>query len=159
LTTRARQSTTTIRLPQWLRWSIYAVTLWLFLTGVIWLGAHYGLRKQGKFGEVIHPLEPWMLRLHGMAVMIGLFLYGSLLRAHIIKSWQIRQNRATGAVIATILGLLTISGYLLYYAGDENIRPIISLAHWLIGLSVGAILPLHIWYGRNLQRSMVKNAH
>jgi hypothetical protein len=44
--------------------------------------------------------------------------------------------------------LLTITGYLLYYAGDEDTRPLISAAHWILGLAVPAMLVWHIVSGR-----------
>ena len=146
-----RHSHETIKLPRWLRWSIYAVTTILTLTGMIWLLAHYGLRKAGSLEET-HPLEPWMMKLHGLAVMVSLFLYGSLLRSHMIKAWHARMNRNTGLITLIILGWLAISGYLLYYAGNEEIRSFISISHWTIGLLVALALPLHIWYGRNPKR-------
>lgn len=97
-----------------------------------------------------------MLRLHGMAMMICLFLYGSLLRVHMIKAWHVRRNRTTGLIAVTTFLLLVLTGYLLYYAGDETSRPIISLAHWIVGLGVGAVLPFHIWYGRKLKADLLR---
>jgi hypothetical protein len=32
--------------------------------------------------------------------------------------------------------------------GGETTRPIVSVAHWVIGLAIGGLLPLHIWQGR-----------
>jgi hypothetical protein len=107
---------------------------------------HYGLREGPD--DLPHPAEPWILRLHGLATMVALFVYGSLLRAHMINAWNLRRNRLTGACIATGLALLTATGYLLYYAGGETTRPLISIAHWAAGLAIGGLLPLHIWKGR-----------
>src|SRR5579884_1366758 len=120
-----------MRLPAWLRWSVYGVSIIFTITGVAWIFAHFMLRREG---EIEHPLEPWMLRIHGFAVMIGLFMYGSLLRTHIIKGWNAHMNRATGIVLCILLFALSLSGYLLYYAGSEETRPVISVAHWVIGL-------------------------
>jgi len=137
-----------IKLPRWLRRSVYAVTAILYATGIVWLIAHYTMRTAGSFGETTHPLEPWMLRGHGLAVMLGLFLYGTLLRAHIVRGWRVGQNRLTGALLAAVLLLLTASGYLLYYAGGETLRPILSVAHWATGLAIIVALPLHVRRGR-----------
>ena len=44
--------------------------------------------------------------------------------------------------------LLTLTGYALYYAGDERIRPVISVLHWGLGLVLPAALLWHILLGR-----------
>ena len=128
------------------------VTAILFGTGVLWLLAHYGMRAAGEFA-MAHPLEPWSLRLHGLAVMLGLFLYGSLLRSHMIKGWNGRKNRATGVLVVSVLVCLMFSGYLLYYVAGETLRPVVSAIHWGVGLALGAALPLHVWCGRRQARS------
>ena len=138
-----------VTLPAWLRWSLYLATIVLFATGGVWLIVRYGMRPAGD--DMPHPAEPWILRVHGFAVMVGLFIYGSLLRAHMLKAWALKRNRITGTCVATVLALLTMTGYMLYYVGGETSRPIISIAHWVIGLVIGALLPLHIWRGRRSQ--------
>jgi hypothetical protein len=142
----------TVILPSWLRWALYLATIALFATGAVWLIAHYGMRPVSG-DDLPHPAEPWILRVHGFAVMVGLFIYGSLLRAHMLKAWTLKRNRITGACVATVLVSLTVTGYMLYYVGGETSRPIISVAHWVIGLAIGALLPLHIWRGRRSQRA------
>jgi hypothetical protein len=136
-----------IILPCWLRWTLYLTTVVLFATGGLWLIVHYGLKQRGADG-LPHPAEPWILRVHGLAMMVGLFVYGSLLRAHMINAWKLQRNRSTGVLVVTVLALLTMTGYLLYYVGGETTRPIISVAHWAIGLVIGGLLPFHIWHGR-----------
>src|SRR4051812_26575451 len=118
----ARKTYEAVRLPRWLRWTVYVASAALFISGALWLVVHYGLRKGPD--DFPHPTEPWILRVHGLATMVGLFVYGSLLRAHMINAWNLGRNRITGACIATGLVLLTATGYLLYYAGGETARPI-----------------------------------
>ncbi|HEU5047701.1 MAG TPA: hypothetical protein VFT64_07650 [Rickettsiales bacterium] len=146
----------TIKLPNWLRWSIYGVTLLLTLTGILWLTVHYWPHRTTQEFDAPNPLEPWLMRLHGFAVMPALFLYGSLLRSHMLKAWHARMNRNSGLWTVIILAWLIITGYLLYYAGSERIRFMISCAHWSIGIFLAAILPLHIWIGRNPRRRAKK---
>jgi hypothetical protein len=45
--------------------------------------------------------------------------------------------------------LLTLTGYLLYYAGGEESRAVISITHWLTGLLVPALLTWHVLSGRS----------
>jgi len=80
--------------------------------------------------------------------MAGLIVYGSLLPVHIRRAWSIRRNVVLGIGLVSVLLLLTITGYLLYYAGDENTRPFISAGHWILGLAVPALLVWHIVSGR-----------
>ena len=78
-----------IRLGPWHQGAVYAATAALAVTGIIWLVLHYFLPVSGEYGPQIHPLEPWMLRLHGAAAMAGLIIYGSLLPVHIRRAWSI----------------------------------------------------------------------
>lgn len=142
----------TIVLPRWLRWTLYATTAVLFATGALWLAVHFGL-KQGGADDLPHPAEPWILRVHGLAMMVGLFVYGSLLRVHMINAWKLRRNRNTGLLVASVIALLAITGYMLYYVGGETTRPIISIGHWAIGLVIGGLLPFHVWQGRRTRNA------
>ena len=101
-----------------------------------------------------HPAEHWILRVHGLAMLVGLFVYGSLLRAHMINAWKLRRNRNTGLLVASVLALLTVTGYMLYYVGGETTRPIISIVHWVIGLVIGGLLPFHVWHGRRARNAL-----
>jgi len=141
----------TIILPRWLRWTVYLTTVALFASGAVWLVVHY---SRSGAEDLPHPAESWLLRVHGLAMMVGLFVYGSLLRAHMVNAWQMQRNRSTGVLVAAVLAVLTLTGYLLYYASGESARPVISAAHWVIGLAIGVLLPLHIWQGRRERRAV-----
>lgn len=143
----ASRAVETIVLPRWLRWIVYGTTAVLFVTGALWLLVHYGLGRNPA-DDLPHPVEPWLLRVHGLAMMAGLFVYGALLRAHMVNAWKLQRNRATGILVAAVLGFLAVTGYMLYYASGETTRPVVSAAHWIVGLVVVVVLPLHIWRGR-----------
>ena len=142
-----------IRLGPWHQGAVYGATAALAVSGIIWLVVHYFVATPGEYGPQIHPLEPWMLRLHGAVAMAGLIIYGSLLPVHIRRAWTIRRNFALGIGLVAFMLLLTVTGYLLYYAGDENTRPVISAAHWILGLAVPALLVWHVVSGRKLART------
>jgi len=142
-----------IRLGPWHQGAIYGATAALAVSGIIWLVVHYFVATPGEYGPQIHPLEPWMLRLHGAAAMAGLIIYGSLMPVHIRRAWAIRRNIALGIGLVAFMLLLTITGYLLYYAGDENTRPVISAVHWILGIAVPALLAWHVVSGRKLART------
>jgi len=146
-----------IRLGPWHRRAVYVATGALVVSGILWLVLHYWMTASGEFGETSHPLESWMLRIHGAAAMAGLILYGSLLPIHIKRAWTIRRNVALGIALSSLLLLLTVTGYLLYYAGGEDTRPVISALHWVVGLSVPALLVWHVVAGR--RRSVVPSGN
>ena len=50
--------------------------------------------------------------------------------------------------MAVITSVLVVTGYLLYYAGSEQLRPSISMIHWITGLAMAPWLAAHVWPGR-----------
>ena len=120
----------------------------LFATGVLWLMFHYFVRTQGEFGPGPHPLEHWWLRLHGAAAMLALVVVGSLLPIHVRRGWHQRRNLPLGVALFSALLLLTLSGYVLYYAGGEQTRAAISLFHWIVGVASPLVMVWHIANGR-----------
>ncbi len=127
---------------------LYAVFVLLLATGLLWLGFHYFISLKTEFGDTHHPLEAWWLKLHGLAAMLALIVFGSLMPGHIRNAWHHRKNRGSGGSMVVLLALLALSGYLLYYAGGEELRQFTSLAHWAIGLAMAPLLILHIVLGR-----------
>lgn len=135
----------TARLARWqvrlLSWS--GGVLWL--TGVVWLLLHHFGQAQGEFGPQTNPAEPWLLRLHGAAMIAILLGGGGLLVAHVWRGWGYRRQRVAGAALGGVAVLLIVTGYLLYYVGDEDARSWVSLVHWIVG---AAALPLFVWHSR-----------
>jgi len=129
------------------RW-IYLTGALLWVSGIAWLISHYFLQVAGEFADAPGPSEPWWLRLHGAAVLGFLMAFGALLPQHVVPGWRQRRNRRSGVTMLSIVGVLALSGYGLYYAGDERIRPWISATHWLIGLAASVVLALHVILGR-----------
>ena len=129
------------------RW-IYATGSVLFLSGLGWLIAHFFLAGPGEFGELHHVSEPGWLRLHGAGAMVFLLALGSLFPGHIVRAWQARKNHRTGVLMLAIMAVLVVTGYGLYYAGDETTRPWISAVHWIVGIAAAAGLLLHVQTGR-----------
>ena len=122
------------RLGRRRRLVVYAVGLGVWLSGGLWLLFHYFFVQQGEFGPTVHPLEPWWLRLHGAFGFAALWMFGLLWGIHITKAWPYERRRWSGSIVTGIFLWLIITGYLLYYAGGENTRSIISLLHWTVGL-------------------------
>lgn len=138
----------TIRLGPWHQGTVYGVTALLVLSGIVWIVLQYFMVTQGEFGETHHPLENWMLKIHGAAAMAGLIIYGSLLPIHIRRAWAIRRNIFLGIALVVLMLLLTITGYLLYYAGGEETRPVISIVHWILGVVIPILITWQVISGK-----------
>jgi len=124
------------------------ISLALLITGVLWLVFHYFVIVQRDFGESRHPMEGWWLRLHGATAMAFLVVLGSLLPVHIDRAWRSRKIRRTGVAVICIVIALVLTGYGLYYAGSEELRPWISAIHWGVGLIGAPALTLHVLVGK-----------
>ncbi len=133
---RASQHALPARLGHRRRWMVNATGLGLWLTGVAWLGLHnFGVR-QGEFGAERSPLEAWSLEAHGAFAFLTLWALGLLWGVHVVNGWRLRRRRWTGGVLLGLLAVLILSGYLLYYTGEDTLRPVVSAIHWAVGLAL-----------------------
>jgi len=123
---------------------LYGGVSLLWLTGLIWLLFHYFGVHQNDVGGTNSPIEPLMMKIHGAAAMGILLVIGALVSAHIRRGWALKRNRLSGVIITSTFGLLTVSGWALYYVGDERARNVVSIAHWVVGLALPLIVVFHI---------------
>ena len=139
------------RVAPWERRLLHASAWLLAASGVAWLGIHY-LWGAGA-GELPHPLEPWLIRLHGAAAFAALFVAGVLSAGHIPNGWRLTApkmrradlagQRRTGLAMTTLGAAAVFSGYLLYYFAPEPVRPSLGWVHAIIGLTMALLVPLH----------------
>jgi hypothetical protein len=127
------------------RLGTYGVGLGVWLSGAIWLAFHYFVAAPGRFGPMPDPLEPWWLRLHGAFAFAALWLLGSLSTVHVAREWRAGRKRPTGIALVGVLAWLILSGYLLYYVGDDSLRDSVSVLHWSIGLACPVLFAWHGW--------------
>jgi hypothetical protein len=80
--------------------------------------------------------------------MATLLLIGMLLGTHARFAWRARRNRLNGSVLLTALGILILTGYFLYYAGNESLRAWSSWIHIGVGLFLPFAVLLHVLVGR-----------
>jgi hypothetical protein len=134
-------------LPRWQRLVLYVTGGALLASGAGWLAVHY-LVGAGA-GELPHPLEPWAMKLHGLAGFAALFMIGVLAGAHIPQGWRMSgrhrwaPQRDTGLALTIAAALLALTGYLLYYFAPEAQRPALGWIHSGIGLVMAAALLVH----------------
>jgi hypothetical protein len=131
------------RLSRSLKGWLYGVSLIVLLSGALWLLFEWKVRVAGEFGEERHPLQAWWLKLHGAAAMGFLVMFGTLLRGHIAGGWRRGRRRTSGGSMTALSGVLILTGYGLYYAGSETLRPWISAVHWIVGLLAAGLLAFH----------------
>jgi hypothetical protein len=148
-----------IRLGTQHRRVIYASFALLWLSGALWLVFHYFLRHQGTFGPEPNALEPWWLRLHGLAMMIMLVAAGSVIVHHAQRAWQLGKNRTGGVLLTGCLLWLAATGYALYYFTTDGNQAWLPLLHWIPGLGMPAAILLHVVRGqRRGQRRVTAEA-
>jgi hypothetical protein len=136
------------RLSQARRLGIYAVGIGVWLSGVLWLLFHYFMMRPGEFGPSPDPLEPWWLKFHGAFAFAAIWGFGLLWGVHVVNGWSGGRRRRSGGALVGLLGWLIVSGYLLYYLGDDHVRSIASILHWSLGLAV----PIAYWVHRSATR-------
>ena len=139
-------------LPAWQRRGLYATLALLTFSGLAWLALHYG--AGAGHGELPHPLEGWLMRLHGAAGFAALFVAGLLAAGHVPRGWRMSRGRVrrpsgaalprrSGSALCALGAALAASGYLLYYFAPENLRPALGLVHTVLGVALAALLPAH----------------
>jgi hypothetical protein len=134
-----------IRLKRSQRYFLYVVLALLFLSGVAWAYWNYLPASPGDFEM---SAKAWAMKIHGAAAMAILVLVGMLLTGHVRFAWRARRNRGNGSLFLGVFGVLTITGYGLYYAGAETLRAWTSWVHLAVGLALPSLLILHIWLGK-----------
>jgi heme A synthase len=145
--------------PHHERWTL-GLSLALVISGALWLVFHYWVAAAGEYGDRPHPLETWWLRAHGAAAFGFLVLLGTLLPVHMRRAWNRRRNHRSGAFVVTVVIVLVVTGYALYYLSSEELRAWISVTHWLAGLAGLPALALHAWFGqRRAARRQSSQAH
>ena len=126
------------------QWWLYGTLAILLATGLVWGALHYYFRRGA---DEANALEPWMLKLHGAAAMLSLLMLGTLVPLHIKRAWHARKNRLSGAFMIGWFGILTSTGYGLYYGGGERLREWTSWIHLGVGTLLVPLIAWHVWAG------------
>lgn len=135
------------RLASWQRRSLYLTGALLLLSGAAWLALHYTVGAGA--GDLPHPVEAWLLRLHGAGAFASLFLLGVMAAGHVPQGWRYTGRhrwdgqRSSGVTLCVIGALLALTGYALYYFAPETVRPALGWAHAFVGLSMAVLIGSH----------------
>jgi len=131
---------------------LYGASVLLFLSGAAWAWANH-LDETAPAMESVRQFKPWLLKIHGFSAMGFVLLLGTLVPGHIRRGWNADKNRTNGAFFLAVVGLLALSGYMLYYLGSETWRNATSQCHLWLGLAAPALLLWHIRTGRAATKS------
>lgn len=126
--------------------AIYWVSSCLFASGVVWLIYFYFVRVVDQFGfENPHPLQGYFLIGHAVFALPSVWIFGLLWLIHVKPGWRARKKRWSGGTIWSLVLWMILSGYSLYYIGDDEIRGWLSLSHWVAGLPALVVFLVHIF--------------
>jgi hypothetical protein len=137
-----------LRLNRLTEFFVYTIFGALVVTAGVWLWAQSNLSPESTVPSL-------MMKIHGAAAMAALILLGALLN-HIRRGWSIGKNRSSGVTLLTAYLFLILTGYGLYYCGDEQLRGMISRSHSWIGCGLVILIPGHVLLGRALRRKVVR---
>lgn len=121
------------------RLALYVTGVILLLTGIAWAWFHYLVDER-----LAVPANALLMKIHGAAAMIVLLLLGALL-PHIAGGWRLQRNRWSGIALLSLNGLMVLTGYFLYYAGDDALRSGASVLHLVLGAILAILLPAHLY--------------
>ena len=133
------------RLAGWQRVTLYAAGSLLLATGALWLVLHYGRAADA----LPSPLEPWAMKVHGLAAFAALFMFGALAASHVPQGWRLSHRwrwahqRGSGLALCTLAALLALTSYLLYYFAPDGVRSAIGWIHSGLGAAALPLLLVH----------------
>jgi len=132
-----------MRLAASLRHALYGTMGLLLASGLAWLAVRAG------------STATWSMRIHGATAMALLALGGGAVALHVKDAWRERKNRLSGLALAGTLLVLAVTGYLLYYVGDDEARGLVSALHWILGIAAAAVLAWHALVAQRLSGARV----
>ncbi|MBO9581857.1 MAG: hypothetical protein J7498_13280 [Sphingobium sp.] len=147
----------TTRLAAWQKWLLTLSGSGLWLSGAGWLLLHHFGQKPGGFGPEMNPAEPWMMTIHGFFLVPALLGIGGMFVVHVPKGWSYVTQRISGIGLCAALAVLIVSGYLLYYAGDEALRDWTGFVHWAVGLGLPGVFTWHYLNKLHRQKRAARN--
>jgi hypothetical protein len=73
-----------------------------------------------------------------------LVLFGTLLPTHVQPGWRQKRQRPSGLSLITASAILALSGWGLYYVGQETLRNATSILHSVIGVVAPLLIEVHV---------------
>jgi hypothetical protein len=134
---------------------LYSLFCISFISGSVGFTLRTWFVTEGDFGPQHNAWEPVLLKIHGASAFLVMIFFGWVLGRHVPVGWRSMRSRKSGFFLISCISMLILSGYALYYVGDEDLREITRWVHLSLGLSLPAFLIIHIcqavWRRRSLQ--------
>ena len=134
-----------LRFPLRAKLVLYGNLALSLLSGVAWFVLDRWFQVEGEFGPEKHPLQTWLIRLHGASAFLVLVGIGIVLGSHVPVAWRTRRHRRSGLVLLGSVGGLALTGYLLYYAPGPDFRQGVAWSHLGLGLALPVWVVAHVW--------------
>ena len=126
------------KMPSWQRSFVMIGMLACSLTGCLYLLGHELQIQRPVLGS------RHLLAAHGIAAILATLALGSVLPFHLKAGLKSRKKWLSGISQLSFLGVLLISGALLYY-GPAEIRDSVISIHWMVGLLFFSVFLLHLF--------------
>lgn len=124
------------KMPSWQKSFVVTGMLACSLTGCLYLLGHEFQIQRPVLGS------RHLLAAHGIAAILATLALGSVLPFHLKAGLKSRKKWLSGMSQLSFLGVLLISGALLYY-GPAEIRDGVINTHWIVGLIFFIIFLIH----------------
>lgn len=136
-----------------IRRAIYLIGVAVWASGVLyWTFDRYMLQRSDA-GISENPLQVWWLRLHAGTATAAVWLFGYMCAIHVQRNWKGGVRRSSGTLFVSVLALLTLTGYLIYYVEADRPLALLSQLHWALGLFAPLGFLLHRGMRRGLSRA------
>jgi hypothetical protein len=140
-------------MPRRQRLGVYAVGLVLWASGILWLILDEFFARTEQFGRTPHPLESPLLLVHGVVAVASAYLLGWVSARHVWRWWTAGQRRLSGATFATLVALLALTGFALFFISSDQWQRLAKLSHEVLGTLI-VVFALQHWYvGRRQARA------
>lgn len=113
----------------------------LFITGTMAAGKSY--LDQWFNIELTFISISTLMKWHGAFTMIALITGGKFINDHILIHIKNKTNRKSGLILVGTLFTLSLTGYFLYYAGNQTFREINGYIHTSFGVALLGIVLYH----------------
>ena len=135
-------------MPRRQRLAVYLVSTLLWATGIVWLVLDQFFARQEQFGRTPHPLESPLLLVHGIVAILSMYVLGWVSARHVLQWWTAGLRRLSGGVFATLMALLGLSGFALFFLSSDHWQRVAKLTHDVLGVAILLFALQHWFLGR-----------
>ena len=140
-------------MPRGQRAAVYLIVGVLWISGFAWLCLDQFAAQPGPFGSIRHPLQPPLLLAHGVVAVASLYLFGWIGARHALRWWVGGLRRMRGGTLASILALLILTGFALFFLSSDAWQRYTAAVHDVLGIAVTLFAIQHWFFGRRSARA------